>query len=385
MQIEKIKGKLVFTDEERGHIEYDLATKAFQKKNKKGVLTPIKNVNSFFVGTDARRLIDCFVDKNYGRYVDYVLNKEGSYQVTNMGTVLGYLSHHPVTELYFAMGIKVGRGRRLTKAPSMYPKDVLRVIREKDLVVDSDLERVFSLELQDSCAKRELATNMIRHAVREGYDNKSFDGVFRYIKEFGNPWSRGVKFLNLVTTHGYEYKRLMDYLFVEIDRLEAIDYYEATDQLKDYASMASELTNGRFDKYPRYLKTTHDITARTHRAFKQQIDEDAFKKTIDMSLEFKRDGFEVVVPKSSHEIKMEGVNQNNCVGSYIKSVIEGRTKVAFMRRSIEPNDSYITLEIAPSNTIVQAKRAYNTPIGVLDRDFLEKYAQNKKLKIGGRL
>lgn len=56
-------------------------------------------------------------------------------------------------------------------------------------------------------------------------------------------------------------------------------------------------------------------------------------------------GLVMVYPKTKSDFIKEGIGNNNCVGSYYNSVINGQTLVVFIRKISEPEKSYITCEL----------------------------------------
>lgn len=63
------------------------------------------------------------------------------------------------------------------------------------------------------------------------------------------------------------------------------------------------------------------------------------------ALTFEDENFVVVIAKTPQDLVIEGQAQNNCVGGYNNSVIEGQCNIVFIRRKTDPNRSYITCEI----------------------------------------
>ena len=63
------------------------------------------------------------------------------------------------------------------------------------------------------------------------------------------------------------------------------------------------------------------------------------------ALTFEDENFVAVIAETPQDLVTEGQAQNNCVGGYNNSVIEGRCNIVFIRRKTDPNRSYITCEI----------------------------------------
>ena len=81
--------------------------------------------------------------------------------------------------------------------------------------------------------------------------------------------------------------------------------------------------------------------------------------------------------------------QNNCVASYIDSVIEGDCSIIFLRKNENLNKSYVTCEVREIYDkeldvyfpkIVQAKRAYNENTSKEDDIIIDIWDKTQKQK-----
>ena len=131
------------------------------------------------------------------------------------------------------------------------------------------------------------------------------------------------------------------------------------------------------NKYPRHFLTTHAIACRNYNRLKQQFQEESFQTRIDLTLEDKIGDYIFIYPRTTQDVKDEAVQQNNCVASYISSVIDGQCHILFMRDSSEPDKSLVTLEVV-DNVIVQAKQRFNYDVTPKQRAAIETW--NKKHK-----
>ena len=77
--------------------------------------------------------------------------------------------------------------------------------------------------------------------------------------------------------------------------------------------------------------TTHTITCRNYNRLKEQFDEEEFQSRINNNMEKTFGDYCFIYPKTTQEIKDETVQQNNCVASYIQSVIKGNCHILFLR------------------------------------------------------
>ena len=106
--------------------------------------------------------------------------------------------------------------------------------------------------------------------------------------------------------------------------------------------------------------------------------EELFDNAYDGSLEYSNGKYTIIEPKSTGDIFKEANQMHNCVASYIDRIIEGRTKIVFMREKENIDDSLVTVEVKNGH-ICQAYQKSNCRISEEQRKFLEKYAKNRKL------
>ena len=96
--------------------------------------------------------------------------------------------------------------------------------------------------------------------------------------------------------------------------------------------------------------------------------------------EYKDKNFALILPKEAHDIVTEGQVQHICVGnteqSYISDMAEGKTVIAFLRRSEEMEKPFYTIEIK-NNSIRQVRGFANKSATDDVQEFMEKYAAKK--------
>jgi hypothetical protein len=175
----------------------------------------------------------------------------------------------------------------------------------------------------------------------------------------------------LIKEFGYTAKAL----FMYIDYCKTYEAIEDTHylltEIYDYASMMSQISP-KFDKYPRHFLTTHKIATRNYNRLKEKFDEEKFKKCIKKDMEKTFGRYSFIYPESTQEIKDEAVSQNNCVASYIKSVIEGDCDILFLRTKEHLDRSLVTIEVRMGK-IVQAKQRFNDPVDAEQQEAIDKW------------
>ena len=131
-------------------------------------------------------------------------------------------------------------------------------------------------------------------------------------------------------------------------------------------------------KYPKYLRSMHDIITANYNSYKKEYDELKFEKLRKPELEFEGRAFCIVIPSSSKDIIKEGTDLNHCVSSYVERILKKETYIFFLRKKEDKEKSLITLELK-GNKITNAKGSYNRLPTEEEMKFLEGYS--KKLKI----
>lgn len=158
--------------------------------------------------------------------------------------------------------------------------------------------------------------------------------------------------------------QLAEYLFYQCDQTQALIAKEATGLLRDYYRLVSHLP--KYRKYPKYLKTAHDIASRNYRAIENDVLNDQMKFRYQeqaSKLQMQLGDYVFIVPKKASELAEEGAMQGNCVAGYTKKVSQGTTSIVFMRHKDEPEQSLATVEVR-NDTVVQALGAYNNRLPV---------------------
>lgn len=186
----------------------------------------------------------------------------------------------------------------------------------------------------------------------------------------------------LVEDKLYNRKRLLEYLFVDLPEKQGFgNITQAAKDLLDYAGMCAAVYDSIEDRYPKYLKTEHDIIIKKFNDMKKVLDNEKFLKSYekeDLSFRSKtyydtygdeddgysRGYYRIVVPNSADSVVDEGKAMHHCVGSYIPRIQEGKCLILFMR-SYEPVTSWrpkmrrhLTIELV-DGVIVQARGRFN--------------------------
>ena len=179
-----------------------------------------------------------------------------------------------------------------------------------------------------------------------------------------------------VFKQNYSFNKFMNYVVNETINQGYTNIRYFIDELRDYLRMCRH-DNIKPTLYSSYLKQTHDITSRNHNIIVEQAKEDTFKSKYADFKEYFKNGYYVVAPKNSNDLKLEGDVLNHCVASYIKRVIDGECLIYFLRTNKE--ESLITFEVR-HNTIVQVKGLHNRKPSQQEILALNDFAIDRKLE-----
>lgn len=350
----KKEGKfLTFYLDDGDTIRYDLSTG--EQIGVKG--KPVKSVAHKTNGYSIRSFIESIEDKNYQNFLNFACGKAPTY-IRNFSTVLKYAKEYSSYEQIFSSGVKKVRGdvdrRNVTPL-------AISLCRQWDIAMD----RRF-------CSACKNYPNLVKTAfdMMDEFYSLNASEIWRLLGY--------TAFFDLINEKRYNKRSLLRYIDW-IMTYEAVDTYDVIQNLSDYARMMSQISN-KYEKYPKHLLTSHRIAIRTYQRLRQQFEESNFLKRVNHKMDFRYKDWAVIYPDSTQDIKDEAVQQNNCVASYIQSVIDGKCDILFLRKIGTLNKSLVTVEVCDGK-VVQCRRKYNcecTPeeLDVLNR--YEKYLKNLK-------
>lgn len=233
--------------------------------------------------------------------------------------------------------------------------------------------------------------------IQELEEKYNIDGRLRNFKQHAS----FVSFLNATwskhVNHGYDDRnfyrflthnnhpnplKLIEYLLFECYVSQGIeDFRVAYSEYQDYYRMCTELQYERFDKYPKYLKTQHDIVSRNYSSIK---DEKANKEFAKVTAEYKDwettlGNYVIVVPDTAKDLVHEGNVLQHCVGSYVKKVASGSSRIVFLREKEARDEPLVTVEIRGSE-IVQVRGQANRFPTDDEKEAMRRFAKRKELK-----
>lgn len=198
-----------------------------------------------------------------------------------------------------------------------------------------------------------LAITLIEGYLGEGYRTSYYRGFPKYYS-FG-------KFCSYVIDESVNqgYTRLSDFIHTLADYLRMCDELHVTPTL-----------------YSSYLKQTHDIMSRNHKIQVSAEQAKIFAENYAEFQSYKDTEYSVIAPETPADLQKEGDNLNHCVASYIKRVVDKECLILFLRKTIAPLESLVTMEIR-NKAIVQAKGQHNRHITDVERNAIIKFAKKR--------
>lgn len=347
-------------------VKYDLSTGTYIGKSGH----PVKNLNRYFCNMTVSDIIETFDDERYRNYLSFCWNNIRRGHISNMGTFLQSVRKYANFEQVFSAGVtKVSKYFSLPIRD--VPKGLLDIIRSSDNDGDRNRYGYGGLKLDDALVyfykkDPDFARFVLTHEFTTLNTGGIIDmlGVREHNIENRNYW-------RLINQRGYDPEKLLLYLD-DLHTYEALDWLSGTvKELEDYARMMNSITD-KYEKFPRNFLTTHRIATRNYQRYQKEYEEELFLKRIDKSLEYADDTYKLIYPKTTQDIKEEGVRQNHCVASYIQSVLDGKCHIMFLRRKDELDKNLITVEIR-DGVIVQSRGAYNRTPSREERGFIDHY------------
>ncbi|UGO47615.1 PcfJ-like protein [Bacillus phage vB_BanH_McCartney] len=237
-----------------------------------------------------------------------------------------------------------------------------------------DLQEVFQMDDRlDVFLRNETIDDfLLANRVRESKIGRYADGSF-----FGFVFQH---------EHSNTYK-LIEYLLFDCYNMQGLDYASAFVTYRDYYTMNTDMGNTSFNRYPRYLKTYHDIVARNYNVIKDPVAVEDFAKAADnyRVLETGRLGdYKIVVPKDAAEVVAEGNELHHCIASYVRRVNTGVSQIVFLRYKEDEDKPLVSVEIRDFK-IVQAKGFANRDVNKHEKEALHIFAKRHKLGVANNL
>lgn len=276
--------------------------------------------------------VDEVIDEDAYTYVEKY--KHCGYQ-ESCGDLLEYLRAYnkdPATEYFGKLGIKPEKSyMKLAKKDKQFVrflKDNLQEVKEKnpEVVLYAYRNKKSIQEAADIVCKKRTALSATIHMTQLKGMKLDRVKIYEYMCENG------------------------------VGEMMYDDYLEAIKEL------GLDLTDTK-NLYPKDFRRMHDLRINEYESAKakaktesQKKFEEAFNKRCQEYVELEDTGelYQVIIPNHISDLIIEGDKLHHCVGKmgYDKKVIEGKSIIAFVRRTETPEIPYVTVEYIPDKHII---------------------------------
>lgn len=385
MRMYKSGSDLIFRFSDGGEFKYCFKTGKYLSP--KGNV--VKHPQRYFSGMSLADFEASESDASTKRFLRYVRAKHP--QLRSVGSLLEVLPRHPQAEIGISMGLDFIQGY-LGVDPDSYvkpwkqiPKPIVKLMLEmgegcqenrRNLCYKSffhPLDARFNVHSTYSPEDRRVYFDtMLKLSKHYENDRPSFFEKIRY-----NGVETLINLIRLKEQYNYDMNRLIYYAFEFLPNVEGA--HVRISDILDYARMSSQMSRGgKFEKYPRFFLSVHQLTVMHYATFSLEHDEELFKSQVDSTLEHKGRTYSVILPEKTSDLLHEGIELQHCVKSYIQRVINGETQITLLRLNKELEKPLVTLEIK-DGSIVQARGFMNRAVTEDEKKFLETYAKTKSL------
>lgn len=217
------------------------------------------------------------------------------------------------------------------------------------------------------------------------------DGSNLSIKETEEVREYGSYYKELLAVHKYaNLRKINNYLKQQLKRKnDFIFKYSIMTTWRDYISDCITLDMNLKDEHVLFPKSLYSAHQNTIKQVKLQADEtlnlkmkDRMKFLGKYCLEY--NGLFIRPAKSSDELIAEGKALSHCVGTYADRYAKGETNIFFIRKVLEPDKPYFTVEVNNKNVVVQVhgknNRSPDTEVGQFMKVFKKEKLTKKNIK-----
>lgn len=378
------EGPMVYiTNNELGKtIRFNLKNKSMEKQNDKDEWYSVKQQYKLFKDCNLDNIE--YTNKDFEKLLHLCTDTYNS--TKSLSTYISNLDRVLIYEPFIQYGFECRASYRtdwngscnpktIEIPMNKYPKELLKFLKSMDQSISSYTE--MSEENMEEYAKFIMALN---NSTLDDEQKKELYGLYSCRYSTRDSWNM------LVDEYNFEPKALAGYLCNYLKKFEGLEFDEGVRTLKDYYRMAKRIGRN-VKKYPKYLKSMHDIIQSNYDAYKTEYDEQLFEELANKN-DYSFEGTEYIMvnPMKSKDIIQEGTDNNHCVGSYVEDILKEKTWIVFLRKKDtkefpeQSKKSLITVEIQ-NNEIIQARGSYNRSMNKEEKEFLELYSKKKKMEL----
>lgn len=230
----------------------------------------------------------------------------------------------------------------------------------------------------------------------EGHKNIGKEGlkvIYEYILAIDNiknswntpfsTWRKDMLFdaiYNILDTFEITPKNLMN-RFARAMFYENISISQYANIINDTIEMANTLNIELDKKLPKDIFKIHDLLKDQIRYIENKAIEKQFNNEMNinnslLNLLPTSDEFTIISPKNPNDLINEGIKLNHCVGSYVDRYVSGYSKIFFIRKKVNEETPFVTLELNRKNQLAQISGYSNKKPSNDVLDYVNKWLEN---------
>lgn len=228
----------------------------------------------------------------------------------------------------------------------------------------------YCLKTNPTMVEYDILRELQQMKIRPNKRNLEFQSFFGYLYEKD-------MLLEYIT-----YKSLQNYYYKVLKTKENLKDY--ADYLECAIELKYDLTNTKYLK-PKNFKLAHDMAFMKRESIKNKALYSAVKKQCKkyLKLSYENKNYSIVMPTKAEDIIQEGIDNKNCVGTYLGRIKNGNSIICFVRHTNDLSKSFYTLELNPKTLNIVQCRGFNndrTPEEDNVQHFVKKWRKEVVLK-----
>jgi hypothetical protein len=370
---------------------YDLRNKKYWiKRNLKDVKFSVRNVDSIFPKDYEQRtqIFNTLSTKNNKGLYDAAfkfLGAMGNEQVEMFGRFFHRLiTQHSYFELLYKAGITINSNTYIENSNGTSPMEVLGLTKTQWKIVSkynvpvAQYERIRNDEADLKMINYLAYIKTLEEEFGIEKTNEFFSSEFPYL--YGKYVYRSA--LQTAERYNLPVKNFLRYIYFECDVSQGLGSSSAIHEYADYIRMTMEMGYERFDRYPKFLRTAHDIASRNYKIKLNEIEMREWNASYENNKQFEytNSGYKIFPPKEPSELVREGNVLGHCVGSYVNKVRKGISTILFLRERDDIECPLVTIEVK-NKRITQARGKMNNAPSKEQFDIIKKFAAKFELAI----
>lgn len=369
---------------------YDLRNRVYWiKRNNKEVKFSPRNVDAIFNQHSSLSKIFNLISTENNKGLYHSAYKELGKIKEEKTEMFGRFFHRLITnysyfELLHKAGVKVSHNYRVANPNGTSPREILGLSKTKwKMVSQYGLEPRNIVHYDEKHDTRMLSYLAYVRKLEDEYGiEKMKEFVANEMKYIYDSRDEYYSAVALSKRYGLSEKRVVQYIYFECDVSQGLSSSSAQYDYKDYLRMVTEMEYEKYDKYPKFLRTMHDIVARNYNI---KLDDIQKKQWVDKAEEqlqkykYTYNGYKIIVPTEPSELIKEGNVLSHCVGSYIGRVLKGQCDILFLRESRDESHPLVTIEVV-GDRISQARGKMNYPPTEEQKRAIESFAKKYELE-----